>query len=290
MVRQIVYINYFIYKILQKSMRVSLNENDRNRNVTWSELLRRKKSDTLVILGSGKSINEITKDHWEEFADYDTIGFNFWPIHSFVPNFYFFETPRDGGRFNVFKKLFICIEQQYKSSLIIYKDSRFSKDATLRDLVFGAGFFMDFFSVPGSSLRYFKSSLSIIDFLYRYGLFQSINFGKRASIIGLLFLGIKMKYKRIIICGIDLMHSDYFYDQSFVKNPLVPQEIVSSLVEENNKVFSSNSIHKTNNKAYGELIVEDLIMSISKHRISKETALFVYNNSSLLSKYLPTYN
>ena len=290
MIKHIVYIYYFVYKLFWKLIKVNSRKIERSRTVAWDELLRRKKSDTLVILGSGKSINEITREHWEEFASYDSIGFNFWPVHSFIPNFYFFETPRDKGRYNVFKELFLLTEQQYKSSLIAYKDLSFYGDITLRDRVLDVSYFIDFFSVPGSSLNYFKSSLSIIDFFYRHRMFQSVNFGKRASIIALLFLGIKMRYKRIIICGIDLMHSDYFYDQAFLKNPLVPHEIVSSLVEENNKVFSNNSVHKTNNKAYGELIVEDLIMNISKHKISEKTRLVVYNSSSLLSKFLPTYN
>jgi hypothetical protein len=271
---------------------VKISSRNRNggRTVAWSELQQRKKSDTLVILGSGRSINEIGESHWREFSEYDTIGFNFWPIHKFVPSFYFFETPRDKGRYEAFKKLFVSIEDQYKSSLVIYKDVRFAGDSTFKDRVFTTGSFMDFFSIPGSTSKYFNLSLSVIDFFYRRGLFNAVNFWKRASIIGLLFLGIKMKYRRIIICGIDLMNSDYFYDTEFAKNQAVSEDVISFLIKENSKVFSSGSIHKTNNKLYGELIVEDLIRLISEHKISRDISILVYNNSSLLSKYLPTYN
>jgi hypothetical protein len=187
MIKRIIYINYFIYKVLLKFSKISWRKKGESKTVTWNELQKRKKSDTLVILGSGKSINEISKIHWEEFAGYDTIGFNFWPVHSFVPSFYFFETPRDKGRYETFKKLFLSVEEQYKSSLVIYKDVRFARDSAFRDKVFGVGSFMDFFSIPGSSQRYFNLSLSVIDFLYKYGLFNFINFWKRASIVGLVF-------------------------------------------------------------------------------------------------------
>ena len=51
-----------------------------------------KHSDTLFILASGSSINKISSARWDVIARHDSIGFNFWPIHAFVPNMYFVET------------------------------------------------------------------------------------------------------------------------------------------------------------------------------------------------------
>src|SRR4051812_26800845 len=50
-----------------------------------------KQSDTLFVLGSGSSINQISAERWSGIAAHDTLGFNFWLYHPFVPRFYFFE-------------------------------------------------------------------------------------------------------------------------------------------------------------------------------------------------------
>ena len=50
-----------------------------------------KTSDTVFILGSGWSINEITDARWSIIARHDSIAMNFWPFHPFVPRIYLFE-------------------------------------------------------------------------------------------------------------------------------------------------------------------------------------------------------
>ena len=46
-----------------------------------------KRSDTLIVLGSGASINDISPERWKAIARHDSVGFNFWPIHPFVPTY-----------------------------------------------------------------------------------------------------------------------------------------------------------------------------------------------------------
>src|ERR1039458_7387443 len=50
-----------------------------------------KTSDTVFVLGSGASINEILDRRWEVIGRHDTIALNFWPVHPFVPRIYLFE-------------------------------------------------------------------------------------------------------------------------------------------------------------------------------------------------------
>jgi len=52
------------------------------------DLLRQKTSDTAVYLGSGESINEITKEQWNIIKNFDTWGINNWHYHPFVPTFF----------------------------------------------------------------------------------------------------------------------------------------------------------------------------------------------------------
>lgn len=50
-----------------------------------------RRSDTVFILGSGSSVNDLNEADWDTIATSDSIGFNQWLIHSFVPTFYFVE-------------------------------------------------------------------------------------------------------------------------------------------------------------------------------------------------------
>ena len=49
------------------------------------------KHDTVFILGSGAIITELSPSQWELIRAHDSIGFNNWTMHPFVPTFYFFE-------------------------------------------------------------------------------------------------------------------------------------------------------------------------------------------------------
>ena len=50
-----------------------------------------KSSDTVFLLGSGRSINEIREDRWQVIGRHDSIAMNFWLAHAFVPRIYLFE-------------------------------------------------------------------------------------------------------------------------------------------------------------------------------------------------------
>ena len=43
------------------------------------------------MLGSGPSINDIPEQRWRTIARHDSIAFNLWPAHDFIPKIYLFE-------------------------------------------------------------------------------------------------------------------------------------------------------------------------------------------------------
>ena len=52
------------------------------------EFKKYKTSNRIYILGSGRSVLDITKKEWKEIEKYDTIGFNHWYVHEHEPTFY----------------------------------------------------------------------------------------------------------------------------------------------------------------------------------------------------------
>ena len=87
------------------------------------DLAKWKRSDFLFILGSGASINRISPERWKSIAQHDTIGFNFWPFHPFVPGMYFFEAIRTNtyaGK--VFSEIARRRAAEYANSLKVVTD------------------------------------------------------------------------------------------------------------------------------------------------------------------------
>jgi hypothetical protein len=49
-------------------------------------------ADTLYILGSGASIEDLTSAHFDHIAKHSSVGINNWGVHPFVPDIYSFES------------------------------------------------------------------------------------------------------------------------------------------------------------------------------------------------------
>ena len=56
----------------------------------------------MYILGSGASIADLSDRAFELIGKHDSIGFNFWLVHDFVPTYYLAETSPAAGRNSVF--------------------------------------------------------------------------------------------------------------------------------------------------------------------------------------------
>lgn len=99
-----------------------------------SDLKQYKKSDRIYILGSGKSVLDITKEEWKEIRKHDSIGFNHWYVHEFIPTFYdlsylandYFEKQEDDMFYQASQKcqrsIFILNNSLDPSHLELFKD------------------------------------------------------------------------------------------------------------------------------------------------------------------------
>lgn len=57
--------------------------------------LRERRKDILFLLGTNRSANEIDDSTWEKIGRYDSMGFNYWFFHKFVPTYYSLEYGHD---------------------------------------------------------------------------------------------------------------------------------------------------------------------------------------------------
>jgi hypothetical protein len=181
-------------------------------------------SETLFILGSAGSINEISAERWQVIAKHDSVGINFWPAHPFVPRFYHFENiayEEQPAMYIALRDLLARRAEAYSNTLKIITEV---EPIGRRQLVFEIPeamrkHFYIGFSMPvvarneeelGAGIRFMETVGAFnpqyrASWLFKYG----------GSAIGMLALAVVMGYKRVVMCGVDLNKQVYFYqDQS----------------------------------------------------------------------------
>ncbi|MBV8808326.1 MAG: hypothetical protein JO033_06590 [Acidobacteriaceae bacterium] len=192
-------------------------------NLPLLEILRLsplKTSDTVFILGSGWSINEIPAQRWKTMAMHDTIGFNFWPVHPFVPRIFVFENLCAGMQQDLYRAFYATIarrSEEYRETVKIATEPHpQSERQLLHELprAFRENLYVGY-TAPvtarsnaelESGMRYLLSTGVLqpgdqVRWLFKYG----------GSVVAMLSLAVRMNYKRIVLCGIDLGKQDYFY-------------------------------------------------------------------------------
>lgn len=185
------------------------------------DLRRVRSSDTLFVLGSGSSIAKLKKEHFDFISIHDSIGFNFWIAHSFVPDLYLFypggySSEETFERFiSVMKLRSVEYEDVPKIVTDLYRRNysfikRLPKAFTIN--LYAAERWIAF-SRNEAELRsalkrmnkkgYFslKPSEGQKNRIFKYG----------TSLSTTVALGVQMGYRRIVLCGVDLTDSSYFY-------------------------------------------------------------------------------
>ncbi len=187
-----------------------------------------KTSDTVFILGSGWSINEISEAGWESIRQHDSIGFNFWAVHPHRPNLYFFEAANPiiaSSHTAEVVSQFISMAQSrpdYRDIPKIMTDfepSRWTSVSGLpeawRENLFSAN------TVPLFARNEFEAATAM-RFLDAIGVFDVTDDVRlllkyRATVVMLVGLAVRMGYRRIVLCGIDMSDPRYFYQSGDYK-------------------------------------------------------------------------
>ena len=192
--------------------------------LSGTDLFAAKTSDTVFILGSGRSINEITAAQWEVIKSHDTIALNNWPVHPFVPTFYCYESAvNEPGLDEAYNFLLnnICNRaSDYRPTIkIIANFKRAERPQIGKDLTHECKHNLYFVYTPVVIARTPEEFRAMVRFYRRLGLFaispKIRNLFKYSSVLSTcLSLAIRLGYRKIVLCGVDLKTSEYFYQDS----------------------------------------------------------------------------
>jgi hypothetical protein len=250
------------------------------RRFTDLDLRSVKRSDTLFILASGSSINKIPPARWDAIARHDSIGFNFWPIHRFIPKMYFMEaisTDHPHEMFDLFCRIARQRSKDYSWVIKVVTELRYALPAGRfagSEEFPGPWYTLPTLPVAASTKAEFAYGLN---YLRSKGLFDTIDrinvvFKQASTLSSLIALASQMQYRIIVLCGVDLNHSEYFYQDA----ALYPK--TASL-----EFSPRHQPHATNSPMPWRITIESVILEMKRQLLDPTgVQLYVENRSSAL--------
>ena len=270
---------------------IGMSENSSNLIANWhgkalsSEILKYKTSDTIFLLGSGPSINDISKEQWELIGKHNSIGFNYWFAHDFVPTYYMFQ-----GADETMLELLKDTNSKYKNIPFLLRGADIAagsldtSDDRINLLKNNPVYYLNTYpisskcSIEVSKLFKFVESLGfftfnkISDFVPKF----------RGSLGLLISLSYQMGYKKIVLCGMDMKDSSHFWDSSFY-NQLKDKYNLPSINDTNLNTFTDEN-HSPNTVPHYVYSLRDWMLD--KHNVE----ISLINSNSALYPELDIYD
>lgn len=188
-----------------------------------SSIQRHKQSEVLFILGSGPSINLIKDSEWEHIRKHDSIGFNWWMAHDFIPSFYLLQFANSEALF----KLIQARSSAYRHVPLILRGDSFADGSLFLDenpkfdfLKEHELFYLREYAISS------RCAIDVNKLFQHLELLGMLTHGaigsfvpKWRSTLGLLMSwGYQMGYKKLVLCGMDMHSNDHFWHNPMHKD------------------------------------------------------------------------
>lgn len=273
---------YYIKKLLNKGIGNDISK------LNFREL---KNSDTVFILGSGPSINQVSEAKWAHISNNDSIGLNKWPFHEFTPTFHVFEFPRrkvsPNDNSHWYWDLLNYRKQSYSNMPIIMKDvsRRYYEiqPEAMPNWVCENIYLLPKIDLPSENIDSPSTWFNQIDNTNFLNSDIKYIYQNNSSLMFLILLSIKMGYKSIVLCGVDLTQSGYFFQNEKYTN-IVGHPYKS-------ESHHSSRLHKTACENKKDFTIMEIIDSMKRTILEpRGVSIYVENKNSALYPNIPHYN
>lgn len=249
------------------------------------------------MLGTGASVNNYKGSYWEKIRDNYSVGINYWALHDFVPNYLMLEFIGNHDslldnvlmrRCSEFSKCNIVIKGNYlNSNNYKFINSRLNKipDSLKKNMYLSKDF-----PIPGDNYTDFKKSVYLLHKLGFFGKKKKIDYlaQSRGTLIAAIIMGIKLGFKKIVLCGVDLNNCSNFYmsDYDYYKNKGYP---LPSLEEFKNRENPSLR-HWTDRDNHNIIKVSDSVKVMEEFfRKNFDVKIYVGSKESNLLPKVPQF-
>lgn len=242
--------------------------------------------DTLYVLGSGSSVNKLTSNQFEEIAIQRSVGINTWAVHPFVPSFYCFESvPWVGDGRDFYRSLsFLGRDDIVRRdpAILILRPKKSSEFQALTEVPRELQSNIHFYGRVTPATRNRVNLLDDINYFFESVLTKhpGIVLDSGASVVRMVALGIIMGFRKIVLVGVDLNGSPYFWEQK--------PDLLENLRSERPVNNQQSEIHETTMSASRPFGAVVMLQHLAEYlRINCGGELLNASESSILTKVLP---
>lgn len=255
------------------------------------DLLQPGSGNTLFILGSGESINTLTKSNWSEIGAGFSVGVNSWPIHPFVPDIYAFEAQESAQYAHEAMVLRNLLARRLSSSpkpqILHLRPHKWTRPEW--EILPPVGWRGDFFyygrTTPATHLlRNLRRDISALILAQRSGsLPGEILLDSGGSIGRMVSLGIFLGFQKIVLTGVDLKRNRYFFED-------FPGYFEELGIETYDPWKSRTEQHETQQRTNRAFIATEFLAALAaaSSRLGGPE-IMVASQHSLLSSVLPQF-
>jgi hypothetical protein len=220
---------------------------------------------TIFVFGTGASINDYPEEWWSVIRNHHSVGMNFFLLHEHVPTYHVMEDVH-GIRAQLLRYRYLE-RGDYRAVPLIVKtqltnlSTRRVKErieelealpASIREQTYLS---LDFLAAGRTVLEMEESYQR----LAAWGLWKPkrrflVLTKRRGSVSYVINLAVRAGYRRIVLCGIDLNHTEYFYDSR--RGEFERSELPVPINDE------VGPVHSTNDPDQDPVTIHDVILAI----------------------------
>lgn len=253
--------------------------NDDYKIISLLQVQKFKNSDTIFLLGSGPSMLDITKEQWGLIKRHDSFGINYSFLLEHIPRFHHQETGRTKVSREFFKSVFSSRREKYHNSIWFVSSREYRRGLHPK--------YMPDFSPVNPICCFYKYPRPFEIRENRPFTFDDFRNSilYRGSLSLVLHLVYKLKYKNIILLGVELNNNDYFYDEfpEMKEYVLLAKKCYGKINHETHgtMIRKGNKYHTINEYLYA---LNDLVLK------PQNINLYVGTKKSLLYPKLPLFD
>ena len=245
------------------------------------------RADTLFILGSGPSVNQLTEENLKEMHSQRSVGINNWPIHPFVPDFYAFESVSHVGDGRDLSRAFRLLNSRLRGRdtvpVLLLRLRSAGQVAQLEQLQPRLRKFLFYYGRISPATRLDKNlpdDIATVLALSKNS-HPGVVVDSGASVVRMVSIGLLLGLRNFVLVGVDLVGNDYFWESSgfFLDEGM-------SLPANN----QSGDVHETMRSDTRPFSASVMLQALS-NQVSRHTGgqLYVSSPTSRLATFLPVF-